>query len=101
MKVPDAEADAYYASRPRGSRLGAWASPQSQVIGSRAVMDEAWDRLQAEYPEGAEVPRPPHWGGWRVVPETVEFWQGGPNRLHDRIRFRRDGENWLKERLSA
>jgi pyridoxamine 5'-phosphate oxidase len=99
--VEDAEADAYFASRPHGSRLGALASSQSAVIPSRAVLDEARAELEQRYPEGAVVPRPANWGGLRVVPETVEFWQGRPDRLHDRLRFRREhGGAWTVERLA-
>jgi len=99
-RVTDAESDAYFASRPYGSQLGAAASPQSTVIGSRAELEAARDALAARYPEGTPVPRPPNWGGLRVVPETVEFWQGRPDRLHDRLRYRRDGDTWVVERLA-
>ncbi len=99
--VDDAEADAYWASRPRGSRLGALASPQSSVIPSRAVLTERRGELEREHPEGADVPRPEHWTGLRVAPETVEFWQGRPDRLHDRLRFRADGTGaFVVERLA-
>jgi pyridoxamine 5'-phosphate oxidase len=99
--VADEEADAYFASRPHGSRLGALASPQSQVIPSRAVLDEGRAELERRYPEGADVPRPPHWGGLRVVPDAVEFWQGRPDRLHDRLRYRREPDGtWVVERLA-
>jgi len=99
-EVDPAESDAYFASRPRGSQLGAAASPQSAVIPSRAVLEEERARLEAAYPDGIPVPRPAHWGGLRVAPETVEFWQGRPDRLHDRLRFRRDGRVWVVERLA-
>lgn len=101
-RVDDAQADAYFASRPRGSRLSALASPQSQVIASREVLDGALAELDARYPsDEAEIPRPPGWGGLRVVPETVEFWQGRRNRLHDRLRYRRDAAGgWVVERLA-
>ena len=93
-----AESDAYFASRPRGSQIGAHASNQSRVIRSRAELDEACAEVAARHPE--RVPRPPHWGGVRIAPETVEFWQGRPNRLHDRLRFRRAGGDWVVERLA-
>jgi pyridoxamine 5'-phosphate oxidase len=97
--IADSESDDYFATRPRGSQIGAHASRQSSVIASRAELDEACAEVSARYP--GEVPRPPRWGGLRVVPESVEFWQGRPNRLHDRLRFRRtaDGE-WVVERLA-
>ncbi len=98
--VDGREADAYFASRPRGSQLGAHASPQSAVVGSRTELEERLRRLEAEFPEGAAVPRPAGWGGLRVVPDAVEFWQGRPNRLHDRLRFRADGAGWVVERLA-
>jgi pyridoxamine 5'-phosphate oxidase len=99
--VADDEADAYFASRPRGSRLGALASPQSSVIPSRAVLDGARADLEERYPDGAEIPRPAHWGGLRVVPGAVEFWQGRPDRLHDRLRYRREADGrWVVERLA-
>jgi pyridoxamine 5'-phosphate oxidase len=100
--VADDEADAYFATRPRGAQLGAWASPQSTVIASRAVLDDALADLQVRYPEGRPVPRPAHWGGLRIAPDAVEFWCGRRNRLHDRLRYRRDGDGdaWAIERVA-
>jgi pyridoxamine 5'-phosphate oxidase len=97
-RIPGEESDAYFSSRPRGSRLGAWASEQSQPVEDRNVLEERVRALEAEY-EGREIPRPPFWGGYRVEPEIVEFWQGRENRLHDRIVYRRTGEVWKMERL--
>jgi pyridoxamine 5'-phosphate oxidase len=95
------ESDAYFASRPRGSQLGAAASPQSRVIPGRAVLEDARARLEERYPEGTPVPRPAHWGGLLVVPQSVEFWQGRPDRLHDRLRYRPDDAGaWVVERLA-
>ncbi|MFB9462154.1 pyridoxamine 5'-phosphate oxidase [Streptomyces cinereospinus] len=95
------ETAAYFRSRPHGSRLGAWASAQSTVIATRADLDAAYAGLAARYPEGEQVPVPPNWGGFRVAPQSVEFWQGRENRLHDRLRYvaRPDG-GWRVERLS-
>jgi len=101
-QVTVAEADAYFASRPRGSQLGAWSSDQSAVVASREVLEARRSAYASRF-EGADVPRPPHWSGLRVVPETVEFWQGREDRLHDRLRFRREdaggATGWVVERL--
>jgi pyridoxamine 5'-phosphate oxidase len=98
--VDRADTEAYFALRPRGAQLGAWASPQSAVLASRAELDAALAEIAARFPDDEPVPPPPHWGGLRVVPETVEFWQGRADRLHDRLRFRRTENAWVVERLA-
>lgn len=97
-KVAEEESDRYYVSRPLDSRIGAWASPQSEVIGSRAVLVANAARYGAQYL--MNPPRPPHWGGYRLAPDRFEFWQGRPSRLHDRLRYRLDDGRWVRERLA-
>jgi pyridoxamine 5'-phosphate oxidase len=93
------ESDAYFATRPRGSQLAAWASAQSAVVAGRGPLERRFAAVARKYPDG--VPRPPHWGGYRLVPEAFEFWQGGEDRLHDRILYRRArGGRWRIERLA-
>ncbi len=99
-KVSDEEADSYFKSRPRGSQIGAWASKQSRVIDSRQVLEQQFQELEAQY-QNRDVSRPPYWTGYRLRPDSIEFWQGRPNRLHDRLRYRSgDGGSWIIERLA-
>lgn len=98
-RIGESESDAYWATRPRGSQLGAWASAQSTVIQSRAVLEDRLAEVTSEY-EGRDVPRPRYWGGFRIVPDTLEFWVHRDDRLHDRVRYRREGGAWVRERLS-
>ncbi len=98
-RISAAESDAYFQTRPAGSRLGAWASRQSEVIAGRESLESRYEELQSRYPDG-EVPRPENWGGYLVVPDAMEFWQGRSNRLHDRLLFSKQGSGWIIERLA-
>jgi pyridoxamine 5'-phosphate oxidase len=98
-KVHETESEAYFSIRPRSSQLGAWVSEQSNVIENRSFLVERLAQLEQKFKD-QPVPRPPHWGGYRVIPREIEFWQGRPSRLHDRIRYRIENEEWIIERLS-
>lgn len=94
------ESEPYFRTRPHGSQLGAWASRQSSVLGSRAELEERYAELERRWPPGTDVPLPDFWGGYRLTPQSLEFWQGRANRLHDRLRYRWSGDGWVVERLS-
>lgn len=98
-KLSDIENDDYFNSRPDASKLGAWSSPQSQIISERAFLDENFQRYKLQFQQ-IPIPRPTHWGGYRVIPNTIEFWQGRSSRMHDRIVFQREGASWKKTRLA-
>lgn len=98
-RLDAAASDAYFRGRPRLSQLGAWASPQSSVIADRTELERRVAEVEARF-AGHDVPRPPHWGGFHVHPESIEFWQGQPGRLHDRLRYRQSGDGWVRERLA-
>jgi pyridoxamine 5'-phosphate oxidase len=101
-RVPDDEVEIYWHTRPRGSRIGAWASPQSQVIADRAALERSAAEVEARFAGTDHLPLPPFWGAWRVVPDSIELWCGRDDRLHDRLRWRRDapGQPWIRERLA-
>lgn len=99
-RVSREQTEEYWATRPRESQWGAWASPQSRPVPDREALDREWQAAARRFPDGTPVPLPPHWGGLRVVPETVEFWQGRTGRLHDRLQYRRTEDGWVVERLA-
>jgi len=99
-KVSPAETGAYWSTRPRSSQLGAWASDQSTVVTGRAGLDAAFAEVEGRFADARQIPVPPHWGGWRIWPQTVEFWQGRPDRMHDRLVFDHSGGEWRVKRLA-
>lgn len=98
-KVPESDSDIYFNSRPKGSRIGAWASPQSKEITDRNILDLNYAHYEGEF-SGIDIPRPPHWGGYRVMASSIEFWQGRSSRMHDRISFKKNSERWTRARLA-
>lgn len=98
-KISEIDSDTYFNSRPEGSKIGAWVSPQSQVVKNRQELDELQIKTEQQF-EGKNIPRPPHWGGYILVPTKIEFWQGRPSRLHDRILYKLEGNKWIIERLA-
>jgi pyridoxamine 5'-phosphate oxidase len=98
-RLPDAESDAYFAGRPRGSQLGAWASAQSEVLPARETLEEKYREIERRFEGTAQIPRPPFWGGYRLIPRRIEFWYGRPDRLHDRVVYLKEGATWTIERL--